>query len=279
MVSFKKTFFNEPSPSARRLLWHVLSVGLVSRDEPEIHEGFDKPGAFLFWVKSGTGEILLPRSSTSYPLAAGSQCWLVALREPRTYLPKGEKPLVTAGIRFGGPNLDAWLESLVLDHGHQFSLKADLDLARTEHSKVIQLVKCCPEGYEWRVHESLTRILGFLLKTRNVFTCPEPDTHESVKLVLKAVLDDPNRNWKVAELVEIAGAGYSRLRDLFLVSQQENLHEFLERVRLDRSRLLLRDHRLSIKEISGKLNFSSQHYFSHFFSRRTGMSPTQFRRN
>jgi hypothetical protein len=33
-VSFAKLQFVEPSPEARRLLWHVLSIGSVTRDEP-----------------------------------------------------------------------------------------------------------------------------------------------------------------------------------------------------------------------------------------------------
>lgn len=58
-ISFTKLYFNEPSPVARRLLWHVLSVGTVTRDEPERHEGSDKPGAFLFWILAGRGELKL----------------------------------------------------------------------------------------------------------------------------------------------------------------------------------------------------------------------------
>ncbi len=50
------TFFDdlclvEPSPMARRLLWHILSVGSAWRDEPETHAARDKAGAFLFWVR------------------------------------------------------------------------------------------------------------------------------------------------------------------------------------------------------------------------------------
>jgi len=68
-ISFDRLHLVEPSPEARRLLWHVLSVGIVARDEPEHHEAHDKPGAFLFRVASGRGTLQF--KSGSFPLRTG----------------------------------------------------------------------------------------------------------------------------------------------------------------------------------------------------------------
>ena len=53
-------YFAEPSAPARRLMWHALSLGSVTRDEPERHAGYDKPGVFLFWVVEGFGHLGVP---------------------------------------------------------------------------------------------------------------------------------------------------------------------------------------------------------------------------
>ena len=74
-VSFSGLHVAEPSPQARRLLWHVLSVGRVWRDEPEHHAGADKAGLHLFWVVRGSG--LLETGETRLTLAPGRCCWLV----------------------------------------------------------------------------------------------------------------------------------------------------------------------------------------------------------
>jgi len=58
----------------------------------------------------------------------------------------------------------------------------------------------------------------------------------------------------------------------------ETLHDFLQRTRLDEARRLLGDPTLTIKEVAARLHFSSEFYFSHFFRKASGMSPTQFRR-
>jgi AraC-like DNA-binding protein len=72
---------------------------------------------------------------------------------------------------------------------------------------------------------------------------------------------------------------YSGLRALFRSSGQGTIHQHIQRARLDQARLLLADKRLSIKDVSGQLNFSSEFYFSHFFRHHTGMTPTDFRQH
>jgi AraC-like DNA-binding protein len=69
------------------------------------------------------------------------------------------------------------------------------------------------------------------------------------------------------------------LRALFQNSGQGTIHGQIQRARLDQARLLLADDRLSVKDVAAQLSFSSEFYFSHFFRRHTGMSPTRFRRH
>ncbi len=274
-ISFTKLHFNEPSPVARELLWHVLSVGTVTRDEPERHEGSDKPGAFFFWIVSGSGELALEPGTVT--LEPGPCCWLLDLRKPRTYLPAGGRPLTTAGIRFGGPGLELWLEQLGGDSEFLLAKPSDVTLVRRAEKLLIDLVTRRPGGYEWQAHLLINELLGTLLHARKILSEPVREVSGPVTRVVQAVLAAPARDWKARELAAIAGVGYTKLRDLFKQSQQETLHEFLQRTRLDQARLLLCDPRLTVKDVAGRLSFSTEFYFSHFFREATGMSPTQFR--
>lgn len=47
--------------------------------------------------------------------------------------------------------------------------------------------------------------------------------------------------------------------------------------RLDAAKMLLKDSGMSIKEISDFVGFNDNHYFSAFFKRETGMSPTEYK--
>lgn len=274
-VSFAQLCFADPTAPARRLLWHVLSVGRVWRDEPERHAGADKAGLFLFWVERGRGCLAL--AGAQHEVRPGPRCWLVDLRQPRGYLPAGHGRLVTAGFRFHGPGLEAWREALGATSEFRFKNQADFVAVQRAQRRLLRLVRRRPADWEWQVHVVITGVLGRLLAARGRGQTPDAEVPAPVKRTLDAVLAAPTRDWQARELAAIAAVSYSRLRALFKASQQETLHEFLQRIRLDEARQLLCDPRLSVKDVATRLNFSSEFYFSHFFRRATGMSPTRFR--
>jgi AraC-like DNA-binding protein len=275
-ICFDQLRLAEPSPAARRLLWHVLSIGRVWRDEPETHVDRDKAGMFLFWVVSGRGSLQV--RDRHWPLAAGHHCWLMDLSAPRGYIPDSSKRLVTSGVRFSGPGWESWCASLGGTDFFPLGSVSAMAALRRDQNRLVRLVTRRPASHEWQVHEILTRLLGQLLAVRKVFvTTSDHDTPLPVTRVLDAVLADPARAWRAAELAKIAAISYSGLRAMFRTAQQESLSEFLQRTRLDQARLLLADDRLPIKHIAQCLNFSSEFYFSNWFRRLAGTSPTTFR--
>jgi AraC-like DNA-binding protein len=198
------------------------------------------------------------------------------MKKPRTYAPESGTRIANMGFRFGGPELEAWREEL--GEGHEFVLEPrDFTGIREAAQKLSQLVRRRPAGYEWAIHVQLTHVLGRLLKARRVFNAPQFDVPRPLSRAISLVMSDPSRDWKVPELADAAGASRSGLQRMFKQFQQESIHEFLQRTRLDQARQLLCDERLAIKEVSARLSFSSEFYFSRFFRKRTGMSPRQFR--
>lgn len=274
-ISFDRLHHFGPSPEARRLLWHVLSAGVVSRDEPERHAAYDKPGAFLFWIVSGKGTLQF--QGGSFDLRPGARCWLLDLRHPRAYVPTPHGKLVTNGLRFAGPGVESWLDLLGAESEFVFSRPGDMSGIRRSQRHIIELITRHRRGHEWQVHMLVTQVLGILLKVRGILSEPARPTPAAVTRVLNAVGAHPTRNWKARELAGVARVGYSKLRALFRQVQGETLKELLQRTRLEQARLLLCDPQLAIKDVAWRLNFSSEYYFSHFFREASGMSPSQFR--
>jgi AraC-like DNA-binding protein len=274
-ISFERLQQVEPSPEARRLLWHVLSVGVVTRDEPERREAHDKPGAFLFWISSGRGTLEV--GERSFHLRPGPRCWLLDLQQRRNYVPAPGRKLVTNGLRFAGPGVEAWLELLGAGSEFVFAQPGDLASIRRAQRHIIELVTRRPRAYEWQVHMLVTQILGLLLGVRRVLSEPAQPAPWSVARVVDAVTANPARKWQARELARVAGISYSGLRAQFKQAHGETLREFLRRVRLEQARLRLGDPRLTCKDVARQLDFSSEHEFSHWFRRSTGISPNQFR--
>ena len=275
-ISFAKVHVLDPSRVARRLLWHVLSIGTVSRDEPEEHAGMDKAGLFLFRIKSGSGALEL--SGERHELKRGSSWWLLDLAKPRRYMPDPGTPLVTMGVRFSGAGIDAWREEAFGSRAVLlFSSPHDSAQLRKAADELLRLAPGATNVSEWRMHEIITGVLGVLLNSGNMLNTKQPAAHSPTRRVIDAVQANPGRDWHVAELCTLAGISYSSLRTHFKASQGETLHHYLQRTRLEQARWRLTDMRLSVKEIALQLNFSSEFYFSRWFHLAAGMSPSRFR--
>jgi len=268
--------FVEPSPIARRLLWHIFSIGSRRLDAPDHHDSFEKPGAHLFWVQSGEGE--LEHETGRFALRRGKKVWLVDMRKPRTYLPAPKRHLTICGFRFGGPGLEFWHEEIRGDENSEFALE-DFGFVKNSQNELLRLARRRPTGWEWQIHVVITNLLGKLLMSRELLTSPHAELPAPVVRVLDAIAANPLRDWKAKELAMIGKVSYSGLRALFQQTGQGTIHDHIQRARLDQARILLADKRLSIKDVAAQLSFSSEFYFSHFFRHHTQMTPTEFRQH
>jgi AraC-like DNA-binding protein len=242
--------------------------------DPEYHEPFEKPGAHLFWVQSGEGE--LEDQTGRFALRRGRKVWLVDMSRLRTYIPAADRHLTITGFRFGGPGLEFWHEEIRGNASSEFALE-EFGLVRGAYQELLRLVRRRPLGWEWQVHVVITNVLGKLLMARNLLVSPHAELPMPVVRVLNAIAANPLRDWRAKELAAIGKVSYSGLRALFKRSGQGTIHQRIQQARLDQARLLLADERLSVKDVAGQLSFSSEFYFSHFFRRLTGMSPRKFR--
>jgi AraC-like DNA-binding protein len=268
--------FVEPSPIARRLLWHLYSIGSRRMEQADHHERFEKPGAHLFWVQSGEGE--LEYRSSHFELKRGKKIWLVDMAKPRTYGPAPGRHLTITGFRFGGPGLEFWHEEFGVDENAEFPVD-DFQAVTRLYGELLRLVRRLPTGWEWQVHLRITEALGQLLMSRELLASPQAELAPPVLRVINAISANPVRDWRAKELAAIGKVSYSGLRALFQQAGQGTIHQHIQKARLDQARLLLADKRLSVKDVAAQLSFSSEFYFSHFFRRYTGMSPTEFRQH
>lgn len=69
---------------------------------------------------------------------------------------------------------------------------------------------------------------------------------------------------------------YSKLKQLFKTYFDCGVIEYYNKLRIDYAKQLIRSSTKSVSEISDFLGFNSIHYFSRFFKKMTGMSPTEY---
>lgn len=82
----------------------------------------------------------------------------------------------------------------------------------------------------------------------------------------------------LAELATLCGISQGHLARSFKAATGWSVHQFIAEERLKAAKLMLAEETLSCQEIATHLGFGSAAYFSTAFRRRTGKTPSEFRR-
>jgi AraC-like DNA-binding protein len=101
---------------------------------------------------------------------------------------------------------------------------------------------------------------------------------DSLRRVLGAIHDAPEKPWTVASLARVAGQSRSAFAAHFASVMNEPPMTYVARWRMFRARTLLRGNDLSIEQIAGRCGYGSSTAFSLAFTREHGISPGGFRR-
>ncbi|MCU6707488.1 AraC family transcriptional regulator [Paenibacillus sp. J5C_2022] len=73
--------------------------------------------------------------------------------------------------------------------------------------------------------------------------------------------------------------GRSQLTAIFYERTGFGVMEYFSRMKVKTAQTLIREEKYNFTEIAGRLGYSSVHYFSRSFKRKTGMTPTEYARS
>lgn len=82
---------------------------------------------------------------------------------------------------------------------------------------------------------------------------------------------------KIAEIAGLCGVSESHFRRTFKLSTGMSFTAYVEKVRLERAKILLADPRLPLKVVAHRLGFRHPSAFSNAFRKATGVTPRAFR--
>ena len=94
----------------------------------------------------------------------------------------------------------------------------------------------------------------------------------------RKILGDAYSDVKVKDLAEKLCVSEAHLIKHFKAAYGITPYQFLLRKKLDAAKELLLTTNLTVKEISIRLFFQNEHYFSNIFKEKIGISPTEFRK-
>jgi len=92
-----------------------------------------------------------------------------------------------------------------------------------------------------------------------------------------SVIRDQSGGLSVAELADRLYVSRDYLRHLFQDYSEMSPMQHIIRARIEKAKDLLTDPELSVAQVAAESGFESPYYFSRFFRKETGVSPSQYR--
>ncbi|GIP23314.1 response regulator [Paenibacillus sp. J22TS3] len=142
------------------------------------------------------------------------------------------------------------------------------------NSSKLKLFKRIDLAFDW--NELETVYCEFMDNLKAVIRQADPQSK-----ILHQIYEYVNQNYageiSLSELADKFHLNYSYLSTYFKQRTNENLTSYINRVRIDKAKELLRNPDLSVSHISQLTGFSDHNYFSKVFKKVTGMTPVEHR--
>ncbi|MFC5405827.1 helix-turn-helix transcriptional regulator [Cohnella soli] len=100
---------------------------------------------------------------------------------------------------------------------------------------------------------------------------------EVVRKVKQYIKSHLGGDLSLTQLSKVAGYNHSYLSRLYKEISGEGLSDFITNERLTAARMMLSNPEHKVQDIAETLGFESATYFTRFFKKHTGMTPSEFR--
>lgn len=126
------------------------------------------------------------------------------------------------------------------------------------------------------VHNTIrkTELLTTIFRTLD--TTPSDIRRERLAPAIGYLLEHLTEKIDCKSLARICCLGSAQFYNLFREAYHMTPLEYRDRLRMERAMLLLRDGAFSVAEVAEELGFESVSYFSRFFKKYQGVSPSKF---
>ncbi|CAH0532762.1 HTH-type transcriptional activator RhaR [Vibrio stylophorae] len=193
--------------------------------------------------------------------------------------PNWTQPVVTLSVLVGKQNFGM---SLLSWDGEQFDASIKESVAR-RGPRTGTFVLQALEEMTWQMGDQQTqRLLIRTLCSHILYLIHHPaTTYSKSKTLFDTVRDylehhyhEPLSRESVAEHFYVSP---NYLSQLFQKESKHKFNEYLNHVRLERAKFLLKEYDMKVKEVAHRCGFSDSNYFCRVFRQQTARTPSQYR--
>ncbi len=210
-----------------------------------------------------------------HPISAGA-LFLLFPGIRHAYSPNIETGWHEYWVGFAGNHAVRLYENGLISAGnpiHHIGLNQDV---MADFEQAIQLCRQQPPGFQVLLGALVLQLLAHIhiCEIRSKITHRDSEYVQIARSIMMLHIED---GIEVGSIAAEIGMSYQRLLELFHDYTGLTPYQYYLQLRIHRAKELLQDHSLSIKEVSSRMNFDNQYYFSRLFKKKTGLSPSAWR--
>jgi AraC-like DNA-binding protein len=130
--------------------------------------------------------------------------------------------------------------------------------------------------FDLRRHLFLDMAYQYVLENENIYISKKGDA--LIEAAIKNIKEGIGQKIPLIEIAEKTGLSYIQFLRRFKAYTGMSPSDYVSTLRLKKSQSILSDTELPIKDIAALCGFENEYYFSNFFKKKMGMSPSVFRK-
>lgn len=231
---------------------------------------------YLFhYVLAGKGEVAV--KNVQEQCSAGSG-FIFFPNERGRYWPDDVAPWYYAWIGFTGREAPHLLARIGVDRTHPVFHAALSDEVASLMHALVDTLKAKKNGSDIAAEGTFLRILGALAAVNGAHVpAGKRRFDEHVENAISFIATNYQRDIGASDAAEYTGLETSYLSKLMKERTGRTLQEHLISVRIERAKLLLKNTKCTVHEVSQSVGYDDYFTFAKCFKRETGCTPTGFR--
>ena len=118
---------------------------------------------------------------------------------------------------------------------------------------------------------------GISIGTRLISPMYDEGIPDRIKEVARYMEQNLSENLTVGQIAKEFSLSESALKKMFSSDVNGGVTDFFNNMKIEKAKQYIRENEKNFTQISEELGFSSIHYFSRLFKKKTGMTPTEYR--
>ena len=230
----------------------------------EIYRSAKLPVNVFEYVLEGEGEILI---GDEWQKVSEGQVYILRQGEAHRYRSNPDNPWKKIWINYVADYISSFLDA----YGIQSGVYSAED-ARVYFERVLEYVDGGAPyvNSSYNIADCVHGIIGAVALERSSGGSDEDSIREALN---SAVYEKLNLD-SLSSSIHISKSNIIRI---FKKRYGVTPYEYLLSLKISTAKILLKDTQITVKEISERLCFSDEHYFSNVFFSRTGMRPRDYR--